>query len=371
MRVLFAPDYREGNPYQTLLAEALGARGVKVEFLSEYRRGMPLIRGALKIKPDIVHVHWPEGYFQNRSDIWDALRVWRYPLDLMLTARYRPMVLTAHNLLPHNRATERGIFRNIRISSQNAAAIFAHSDVARRRICETFCVPVGRVHTIPFGDHGVRLGVPIPRDEARARVGVPASGKVCLIFGTISPYKGAEEVVQFWVKNQIPHRLVVVGPILSKDLANRLRELGKGHPMVDLRLRSNWIDDEELHGWLSAVDCAVFNYSDVFSSGAAALARSLGVPVLIPRRLNSVDLDEPHSHVFRYEALDSDFRASLDSALAVGLDYASASRWREVTKWERVAQITASVYDGLLGRRTPGIGEARATGGPLRPDKYC
>ena len=69
--------------------------------------------------------------------------------------------------------------------------------------------------------------------------------------------------------------------------------------MIDLRLVDEWLDDATLRVWLSASDCSIFNYRDIFTSGAAALARSYGLPLLIPRRLASADLDEPHPHVFR------------------------------------------------------------------------
>ena len=44
MKVCFAPDYREGVPYQQLLAEALVKEGINVEFLRGYRRAFPLSR---------------------------------------------------------------------------------------------------------------------------------------------------------------------------------------------------------------------------------------------------------------------------------------------------------------------------------------
>jgi glycosyltransferase involved in cell wall biosynthesis len=359
MRVLFAPDYRSGNPYQTLLADALDARGVKVDFLSDYYRGLPLFRGARAKKPDIIHIHWPEQYFQKRSDFWGRLRVARYPLDCWLTQRYRPIVLTAHNLLPHNRAEERGVFRNIRITAQRAAAIFVHSSAARRCLCETFRLCEHRVRTIPFGDHAAKLGSPVPPEAARKRLGLPADAKVCLVFGTVSPYKGSDEIVNFWVENRLPWRLAIVGPVLSEDFADRLRKLARGHPMVDLRVHGSWLDDEMLKMWLSAADCAIFNYRKIFTSGAAALARSYGLPVLIPRRLISVDLDEPHPLVFRFDSFNTDFLSQLRAALETSSDYEMAAEWRKETSWERVAEITARTYDdvlrGHLAAQTPGI----------------
>jgi beta-1,4-mannosyltransferase len=356
MRVLFAPDYSKDNPYQGLLANALDAHGVKVDFLSDYFRGLPLFRGARVKKPDIIHIHWPEQYFQPRSAAARLLRVPRHPLDCWLTARYRPVVLTAHNLLPHNRTAEAGVVRNERWTAHSADAIFAHSNAARDTICEMFGISEWRIVTIPFGDHAASLGPPVPREEARGLLGLAVDEKVCLVFGTVSPYKGTDELVEFWLENHVPHRLAVVGQIFSEEFATRLYDLASGHPAVALQLSRTWLDDEVLHRWLSAADCAIFNYRDVFSSGAAALARSYGLPLLIPGRLKSVDLDEPHPHVFRFDALGTDFRAKLDSALTMRPDYELAREWRQKTSWDRVAQVTSRVYrDVLRNRHGPGV----------------
>jgi len=347
MRVLFAPDWRAGNQYQTLLAEALSQHGVEVSFLSDYHRGLPLFRGTRARVPDLVHLHWPEAYFPPRGDPWDWLRVVRYPLDCWLTAHYRPIVLTAHNLLPHDR-NERGVFRNARYTGRRSRAVFVHANRAHRLIRESFALSDERIHTIPFGDHSVTMGRPLPRKEARAQLRLPVHDKVCLVFGTVSPYKGSDELVRFWAENCVSYRLVVVGPIVSEAFANRLYKLAQGCATIELRLLDGWLDDAALRLWLSASDCSIFNYREIFTSGAAALARSYGLPLLIPRRLVTVDLDEPHPHVFRFDALETDFSVQLERAIATPCDYALAREWREKTSWERVAEGTAIVYRNVL-----------------------
>jgi glycosyltransferase involved in cell wall biosynthesis len=347
-RVLFAPDYRAGVPYQELLAQALARRGVEVSFLTDYRLGLPLFRGSWGMSPQIVHVHWPEKYFDSWGDCWDKLRVSRYLLDFWLTSLYRPIVLTAHNLLPHNRSDEPGVLRNVKFTACSARGVFVHSEAARERIRETFGVLDQRLHVIPYGDHAITMGCPLRREDARAKLGLAMNEKICLVFGTVSPYKGTDELVRFWIETRLSHRLLIVGPIVSDEFAMTLRQLARHYPVIDLRLTREWLSDADLRLWLSATDCSIFNYREIFTSGAAALARSYGIPILIPHRLTSVDLDEPHPHVFRFDALDTDFRTQLEYALATPCDYDLAAEWRRKTDWERVAEITASVYRDVL-----------------------
>jgi hypothetical protein len=117
---------------------------------------------------------------------------------------------------------------------------------------------------------------------------------------------------------------------------------------VTLRFADAWLENRELGAWLSAADCAIFNYHSVFTSGAAALARSVGLPLLLPRRLRTVELDEPHPLVFRFDSLESDFDTVLTRVLSVSPDFDLAQPWRKATNWQTVAAITADVYANVL-----------------------
>ena len=132
MKVLFAPDWREGNPYQELLVAALERQGVSVQFLQGYRRVLPLSRLLADRTFDVFHLHWPEAYAPRRRDGFDLFRRARFPFDLSHALSNRTMVVTAHNLYWHDREKEIGGRANARIVYGRAKAIFAHSDAARR-----------------------------------------------------------------------------------------------------------------------------------------------------------------------------------------------------------------------------------------------
>jgi hypothetical protein len=88
----------------------------------------------------------------------------------------------------------------------------------------------------------------------------------------------------------------------------------------------------------------IFNYKSIFTSGAGALARSFGVPSLLPRSATTLDLGEPHRHVIRFESIQIGFRDALERALATPCGYAEAQTWRKQTSWDAVAAVTASMY---------------------------
>jgi glycosyltransferase involved in cell wall biosynthesis len=342
MNVFFAPDYRAGVAYQALLADALTAQGVEVTFPAGHRRVLPLWRGIRSWGGDILHLHWPEKFFERRGDGLDFCRKARYPLDLKLTANRLPIVLTAHDRLPHNRSG-RMLLKNFQRTYDIARAIIVHSHRAGEVIRETYRTPAEKIHVIPHGDLSVSLH-PLPsRAAARRELGIPLDERICLMFGTVEPYKGIEPVVDWWRSTSPAATLVVAGKPFNTDYGAAIR-MRAGGTNAKIRFELAWQTDEALERWLAAADAVLFNYRAIFTSGAACLARSLGIPILIPRCLDTVDLAEPHRLVFRFDDLDTDFNAALEAAVSAGPDSAAAEGWRRATAWSSIAEETARVY---------------------------
>lgn len=342
MKIFFAPDYRAGVAYQGLLADALAGCGVEVTFPRGHRRVLPLWRGLEGWSGDLLHLHWPEKFFEVRRDGLDFWRKVRFPLDLALAARRVPIVLTAHDLWPHNRAGEALVDRNFQRTYDAGRAVFVHSARAAEAVRETWHAGAEKLHVIPHGDLSATLG-PLPsRAESRAGLGLADDEPLCLMFGTVEPYKGIEPVLDWWRGANAWATLAIAGKPFSAEYGSAIRQRAGDSKRVRLDLA--WQSDEALKRWLAAADCVLFHYQAIFTSGAACLARSLGIPILIPGRLDTVDLAEPHRLVFRFDTLEGDFRPALETALAAGPDYAAAAAWREATAWSRIAEQTAVVY---------------------------
>ena len=339
MSILFAPDYRQGSPYQRLLAQALTNLGWDIDFQLHYRRALPLARGVRSApRTGLLHLHWPEAYHRRVGDMWDEFRQRRFPLDLWLATRQVPLVLTAHNLQAHNSDGNARAFANMRAAVRQAHTVIAHSDAAARLIGERMNVPSSRIAVIPHGDFSILYPPPISRDEARQRLGLTAP-LIALLFGMVEPYKGIEEIVTIW-PTRSDVELVVAGKPFSPEYEATITAAISGRSGITLR--PGWLSDDELYLWLCAADVAVFNYRTILTSGAACLARSWGIPILIPERLQTVDLDEPADRVFRFE--EASLADQLEHALAIGADFGSAADWRYATAWNSIAQRTARLY---------------------------
>ncbi len=77
--------------------------------------------------------------------------------------------------------------------------------------------------------------------------------------------------------------------------------------------------------------------------------------MVLPRRLETIELAEPNRRVVRFDSPETDLGEAIESALKVGADYDSAADWRELTSWSAVAETTFAAY-----RRALGIDKGRA-----------
>src|SRR3954447_7502090 len=83
------------NPYISLLAESLRARGARVQFFT-WRR-------ALLGRYSVLHAHWPEYLvWHRRFLVRTAYQMGAAVLALRLRLQQRPVVRTVHNRTPHD-----------------------------------------------------------------------------------------------------------------------------------------------------------------------------------------------------------------------------------------------------------------------------
>ena len=339
MNVLFAPDYCLHNPYQQLLAGALADRGCNIQFLSDYRRGLPLTRGC-KSRNGLLHLHWPEAYFRSSSSqLAEWIRALRYPLDLALLATRRPVIATAHNLLPHRKSPLAAL--DMGSTYRRAKKIIAHSETAAARVAEFYRLDRGKIHVIPHGDLAVDMPPLVDQQTARTKLTL-GSEPICLIFGALARYKGIEEIAGAWHQTGDSARLYVVGDSFDSSYGDQLEGTLVNTERVTL-IRER-VDDDALHLWLSACDCTLFNYSRILTSGSACLARSLGVTIVLPDHLQNVDLSEPHRQVFRFDTVDGNFSEIVERAIRTPRRDDDTTSWRSQTAWHRVAAATLEVY---------------------------
>lgn len=278
---------------------------------------------------DIVHFQW--------------LTV--QPVDVHLLPRSRPLVLTAHDVLP--REPRRGQLDAQRRLYERVDAVVVHSAHGRTRLVEQLGVAPGKVHVIAHGAfaHLTNVAGEQPLPPALAAVDKP----VVLCFGLLRPYKGIDVLLEAWREVDDAELWIIGMPRM--DIA-ALR--ASAPPSV--RWVARFVPDEELAAYFRRADLIVLPYREIDQSGVLFTALAFGAPLLLSSVGGFTELAEQGAAALvapgDAAALASELRRLLaDRAarerLAAGARAAASGRY----SWDEIAREHLELYTALASRR--------------------
>ncbi len=307
------PDYSAANPFQAMLHARLAdvdAEAVRVPDLWQHLRARAEGPG----DPGVLSVHWTGpilacagGPFRSRLllDRFEAL------LDRFLDAGGR-LVWTLHNVLPHEHAHRWAEVELSQFLADRADLVHVLSEQTAALVAPSYHLDPAKVVVI---EHASYLGCypdSMPREQARARLGLRADQVALVALGGIRPYKNLDTLVD--VVDDLGTRdpalqLLVAGRVTPSPAAELLRERCERDPRVTASFEH--VPDEEIQVWMKAADLAVLPYRDILNSGAFLLAETFGLPVVAPRA-GALCGSEHRAHVRLFAPGD---RASLAEAI--------------------------------------------------------
>ncbi len=285
-------------PYDHALCSALAETGAAVELVcSRFAYGtVPQASGYVRTELFYRHaLGSPAGRLRSAcklaEHVPDMLRYRRHAraadlvhfqwlpvqqLDRHLLPRGRPLVLTAHDILP--REPRAGQLVAQRRLYERFDAILVHSRAGRERLVYELGVANERVHTIHHGafdylaarDPGAPVP-PAPHDTDKA---------VVLLFGLLRPYKGVELLLDAW------RGADGGGPIEGAELwiAGMPRmdvDALRATAPASVRFDARFIDQHELPGYFERADLVVLPYLQADQSGVLFTALAFGKPLLL------------------------------------------------------------------------------------------
>jgi glycosyltransferase involved in cell wall biosynthesis len=193
-------------------------------------------------------------------------------LDRCLLPR-RPLVLTAHDLLPREaRPGQVGAQRRLYGAVD---AVVVHSEYGRTQLVQTLGLDPRKVHVIPHGAfaHLARVK-PQPLHGELERV----PGPVVLFLGLLRPYKGVDVLLEAW-RDVPPGAELWIAGRPRMDIA----ALRAAAP-ASVRFISRYVSDAELASFFRRADVVVLPYSrtDRFDqSGVLATALAFAKPTVL------------------------------------------------------------------------------------------
>ncbi len=266
------PDgYERREYFYRLAAHVPDARARRAAKLAEHVPDMLRYRRAARAA-DVVHFQW--------------LAVQH--VDGRLLPRGRPLVLTAHDVLPREarpgqRAAQRRLYEHF-------DAVVVHSEHGQRRLTEELGVDPQRVHVIPHGVFEHLAADPAPGaggavvstgGAAGAAAGRSPAGSpietdkpVVLCFGLMRPYKGIDLLLQAWRGIEDAELWIVGAPRMDVSALAAAAPPG-------VRFVARFIGDDELPAYFRRAELVVLPYREIDQSGVLFTALAFGKPLLL------------------------------------------------------------------------------------------
>jgi glycosyltransferase involved in cell wall biosynthesis len=333
-RFLYGPvppalGYRVSEPFYRRAAQrGLGVPGRRALKLAEHVDDMLRYRRGLAREADLLH--------------WQWLAV--EPLDVWLLPPVRPQLLTAHNVVAHERRPGQAAVRRRLVRKMDALVVHSRhgADEAVR-----LGVQAARVHVIPHGafDYLTRQDGELPLPDELAAV----EGPVVLFFGLIREYKGADVLLRAFAQIEGAELWVVGMP--RTDMAP-LRALAGER----VRFVSRFVSDLELPAYFRRADVVVLPYRDADQSGVLYTALAFGKPLIASAVGGFSELAEEHGAARLVppgdeRALVGALRELLaDDAARAELSAAASRAAAGPYSWDAAARQTLALYRELLHR---------------------
>lgn len=275
-------------------------------------------------KGDVVHAQWWS---------WALAPVYCTVL-LIAKLRGKKIVLTAHNIEPHEKSFLKSLFNNSTFSLADKYIVHSENNKA------TLIKEKKITKTIKIIAHGQ---IQFPRSkktkqEIRLNLGFSKTDTVLIFFGNIRDYKGLDILLETLTLLPNNCKLIIAGkPWGSFDRYSSIIDNNKLFDRVVLF--TNYLPDKLVADLFRASDVAVFPYR-LFeaSSGAASLANFYGLTLVV------TDVGGLPSLVNNTKLVAKPNKFSLKTAILYAIEHLDILSLSKLPSWSIIAAQTAEYY---------------------------
>lgn len=290
----------------------------------------------------ILHVQW-----------WSPPLIFIYlTICLLYKLRGRPVAITVHNVLQHEKIKYYKIFSSILFKLCDHFIV--HSEINSEILSNSFNIDVERITVIPHGPLDFFNQEEIDLTEARNDLGLSRQDKVILFFGAIRNYKGLDVALNAFAETvkEIPEaRLVVAGRLWEPW--DRYEKIIKEKNISNYIIKYlHYIESDQVAKFFIASDLIVLPYHHFDSqSGVGTTAVAFKKPMIVTRVGGLPDLVLDHENILP----PGDINALAGRIITCLKDNSIIRKMSEETdiiaeqmSWQNVAVKTLSIYKKLI-----------------------
>lgn len=350
--VIFFPDWRQGNPYQDLLAKSLSTHGCNVSFSNYPNQHLPLLWAKLKNpKARIFHLHWIHPYtnhiIHSNNGLKRVVKLLLTALDMLIVrAAGVKIIWTVHNLTSHECANKKREIAARRILALTASKLIFHSKSAQIIVCKLLELDLtNKSKVIPHGNYENVYPYNLSRtEELRHALGIKNDQTIILFLGAVRQYKGAQTLVECFTRTKSDHlRLIVAGKPFDEKTRNDIIQAAKNDPRISLLL--GFVNEDDISPLFTLANVVAIPFENTLTSGSALLALTQGKAIIMPKSARIIDLPDYSGTIFYDE--DQTIQPTLENLPPNG----DLERMGNINKsiasmlsWEKIGASTFEIY---------------------------
>ena len=310
------------------------------------------IGAGLFTKTDVLHAQW-----------WSLPL---FPIYVVICGlfmlRKKPVVLTVHNVLPHETSP---LFRFLSgILFRLADQFIVHTKKNRAQLITHYGIAQERITVIAHG--GLSLFAPSNtgnNTDYRKELGFDDDHMIILLFGAIRHYKGIDTLLEAFslVRKKKPESRLLIAGKLWMDWSPYLEQIKTLGLSDSVFPKFGYIPTSEVHRYFEIADLVTLPYHHFDSqSGAGAAAVSFHKPLIVSDVGGLPDLVCDRRYVVSPNCPKALGEAILHALTTPGELEKMAANAKTVERelsWTKIAQKTITVYKRVLKCKT-------ITGGP-------
>lgn len=303
------------------------------KILSYMKSMFYVLTSVKKYKPEIIHFQW---FKIPEFDLF-VLKI------LKIISKKTKIVLTAHNILPHNSGAKyKKIYGRIYSFMDG---IIVHGNNTKENLLKTFNLNKDKVIVIPHGF--------LPRKK-KTKIIVEDDVLTFSIVGSLSKYKGVDLLVEAWCSSkkliESKHcKLIIAGSGKMECLENI--PLNK-----NIEVKNKFLTDEELDEIIDRTNIAVLPYRVISQSGVLLTMLAERKPVIVS---DVGDITQPFEIANCGWILDSieidAIQKLLESIIQDNSAYMEIKNdtkmWKDIEKfysWKDIGEKTKKFYTELI-----------------------